>query len=293
MADIWVPLRAGSDIVFLGGLIRYVARARARTSASTSSHYTNASRDPARGLPRHRGSRRPVLGLGRRQTHGATTPTIAGSTQRDDARPADERDPTLQHPRCVYPGPAPPLRALHAGDGGAGLRHPARAVPARSPRRSAARSGPGEDRRDLLRASAGRSTRRACRSSAPRRSCSCCSATSAGPAAASWRCAATPRSRARPTSRRSTTSCPATCRCRASRASRRRWPTTSTQHRPQTGWWHNIDKYIVSLLKAWYGDARDARRTTSASAGCRASPATTRTWLLARHGRRQASKGCS
>ncbi len=23
----------------------------------------------------------------------------------------------------------------------------------------------------------------------------------------------------------------------------------------ETGWWHNIDKYIVSLLKAWYGDA--------------------------------------
>lgn len=25
-----------------------------------------------------------------------------------------------------------------------------------------------------------------------------------------------------------------------------------------TGWWHNIDKYIVSLLKAWYGDAATA-----------------------------------
>src|SRR5258706_5887876 len=27
------------------------------------------------------------------------------------------------------------------------------------------------------------------------------------------------------------------------------------KHRPSTGWWHNFDKYIVSLLKAWYGDA--------------------------------------
>src|SRR5262249_11489367 len=26
----------------------------------------------------------------------------------------------------------------------------------------------------------------------------------------------------------------------------------------QTGWWHNIDKYIVSLLKAWYGEAAAA-----------------------------------
>ncbi len=26
------------------------------------------------------------------------------------------------------------------------------------------------------------------------------------------------------------------------------------RHRDPTGWWHNFDKYIVSLLKAWYGD---------------------------------------
>ena len=33
--------------------------------------------------------------------------------------------------------------------------------------------------------------------------------------------------------------------------------------------------YTVSLLKAWWGDARDAPRTTSASTTCRGSPATT------------------
>jgi formate dehydrogenase major subunit len=27
------------------------------------------------------------------------------------------------------------------------------------------------------------------------------------------------------------------------------------QNSPKTGWWHNFDKYIVSLLKAYYGDA--------------------------------------
>ena len=27
------------------------------------------------------------------------------------------------------------------------------------------------------------------------------------------------------------------------------------RHRAQKGWWHNIDKYMVSLLKAYYGDA--------------------------------------
>ena len=29
-------------------------------------------------------------------------------------------------------------------------------------------------------------------------------------------------------------------------------------HRPRTGWWANFDKYIVSLLKAWYGRNADA-----------------------------------
>lgn len=27
------------------------------------------------------------------------------------------------------------------------------------------------------------------------------------------------------------------------------------KHRASTGWWHNFDKYIVSILKAWYGEA--------------------------------------
>ena len=27
------------------------------------------------------------------------------------------------------------------------------------------------------------------------------------------------------------------------------------RHRAKTGWWAHLDKYIVSLLKAWYGDA--------------------------------------
>ncbi len=31
------------------------------------------------------------------------------------------------------------------------------------------------------------------------------------------------------------------------------------QNGSYAGWWHNIDKYIVSLLKAWYGDAATAQ----------------------------------
>ena len=56
------------------------------------------------------------------------------------------------------------------------------------------------------------------------------------PGGGSWRCAGTRRSRARPTSRRSTTSCPATCRCRTP-ARTERWTTTSstTRRRPASG----------------------------------------------------------
>jgi formate dehydrogenase major subunit len=32
-------------------------------------------------------------------------------------------------------------------------------------------------------------------------------------------------------------------------------PTYLSKHRDKTGWWWNIDKYIVSLLKAYYGEA--------------------------------------
>ncbi len=32
------------------------------------------------------------------------------------------------------------------------------------------------------------------------------------------------------------------------------WRTTCARRRPPTGWWHNLPKYVVSLLKAWYGE---------------------------------------
>ena len=43
----------------------------------------------------------------------------------------------------------------------------------------------------------------------------------------------------------------------------------------RTGWWHNLPKYMVSLLKAWYGDSA-RRRTSSATDDSRGSTATTR-----------------
>ncbi|PYY15416.1 MAG: formate dehydrogenase, partial [Acidobacteria bacterium] len=42
MADIWVPMRSGSDIVFLGGLIRYVMES-GKEFREYVKHYTNAA----------------------------------------------------------------------------------------------------------------------------------------------------------------------------------------------------------------------------------------------------------
>ena len=112
----------------------------------------------------------------------------------------------------------------------------------------------GEDRGDLLRARMDPAFEAASQIIRRRRSCSCCSATSGGPAAASWRCAVTPRSRARPTFRRSSTSFPVTSRCRSS-GIRMILAAYVGSVSTTGGMWANLDKYIVSLLKAYYGDA--------------------------------------
>ena len=45
----------------------------------------------------------------------------------------------------------------------------------------------------------------------------------------------------------------------------------------KTGFWGNLDNYMISLLKAWLGKRR-RRRTSTASICCRESAATTRTY---------------
>src|ERR1051325_5622360 len=42
LADIWVPIRAGTDIAFLGGLIRYTLE-QEKYFGTYVTHYTNAS----------------------------------------------------------------------------------------------------------------------------------------------------------------------------------------------------------------------------------------------------------
>ncbi len=122
MADIWVPLRAGSDIVFLGGLINHVL-AHEREFREYVVHYTNAPmilRDDFRdtedlgGLfsgwndAEQKYSPQTWLYKG-----APTSQHMAGHEDAEGGHGKDrggeaadlseyERDETLRHPRCVF-----------------------------------------------------------------------------------------------------------------------------------------------------------------------------------------------
>ena len=65
VADLHVPIRAGSDIAFLGALVNYVLSGEHFFREYVVA-YTNAPQPAARGLRRHRGPGRAVLRLRRR-----------------------------------------------------------------------------------------------------------------------------------------------------------------------------------------------------------------------------------
>ena len=211
MCDIYAPIRPGTDIAFLGGLINYVLEneeyfeeyVKVYTNAATiitedfeeadaSGLFSgwdeeNNQYDPSswryeghadrlrlrRGEPGHASWARPARARAGRCIPGMPRPT----------------DMTLEHPRCVFQilkrhfaryTPEMVEKRQRHPEGGfpRGSQDPVpRTRGARRPRRSATPS-------------AGRSIPRACRSSARRRSCSSSSATSGVPAAASWRCGA-------------------------------------------------------------------------------------------------------
>ena len=125
MADYWVPLRAGSDIVFLGGLINYVVE-NDRTFRDYVIPYTNAStilRDDLKDTEDLAGlfsgwdsdkkqySPETWLYAGSPSQEGAEEPAgheqAGGGHGKDRGGEAGElgkhqQDKTLQHPRCVY-----------------------------------------------------------------------------------------------------------------------------------------------------------------------------------------------
>ena len=254
LADLHVPLRAGyRHRLPRRRSINHVLQQRDSTSATTcsptptrprSSARTSATprtwtgcspattRETGRYDPRAGSTRAPTVqaaaGSGTSETRSRPGSSRPQAAARERTAPAAAtsagnraRDETLQHPRCVF-------QILK--------RHFARYTPEMveqmcgvPPERSS-RSASLLDRElragahDRLRVRGGLDPAHGRRAvhPRPRRSCSCCSATSAAPAAASWRCAGTPRSRAPPTSPPCSTCCPATSRCRT-RTPARTW----------------------------------------------------------------------
>ena len=124
MADIWVPLRAGSDIIFLGALIHYVLE-NGREFREYVANYTNAPTilrddfrdtedldglfsgwdpekkkyDPETWL--YKGA--PSKNRGKKAGH-ADSDGGHGKDRGGEAEDAGrfESDPTMQHPRCVF-----------------------------------------------------------------------------------------------------------------------------------------------------------------------------------------------
>jgi formate dehydrogenase major subunit len=124
MADIWVPLRAGSDIIFLGALVRYVIENK-KEFRDYVVNYTNASTilrkdfrdteeldgffsgwnaekekyDPETWLYQGAPSKETSKAPGHSDAGGGHGKDRGGEAQ--DAGKY-ESDPTLEHPRCVF-----------------------------------------------------------------------------------------------------------------------------------------------------------------------------------------------
>ena len=157
MADLHVPIRAGTDIAFLGGLINYVLenervlqgvrpalheRRDARSTRTSRTPRTSTASSPA-STPRP-GTYDPnswsyeggaVAVAGRRR---ASTPTQAFERAHRRAgccSGAPQTRPDAAAPALRLPDPEAPLRALHARDGRAGLRRRRSEDFLRSPRR--------------------------------------------------------------------------------------------------------------------------------------------------------------
>ena len=244
MADLHVPIRPGTDIAFLGGIVNYIFRHEAYFEEYVR-HYTNGpvilkdefiDTDEVSGF---------FSGLGPRCR--ARTRSTAGATTRRAVRPRRAR--RSSSPTCQATRPTAHMacnsivasrrtsttrcrmsaafsRCCAATSLGTRPRTSPTSAGAPRPtssawRRPCARTRAASGRRRSSTRSAGRTTPSVCRTSGRARSSSCCSATSGARAAACWHCAGTRTSRAPPTSRRSTTSCPATSRCRIRRSTRR------------------------------------------------------------------------
>ncbi len=131
-ADLFVQIRAGADIAFLGGVIRYAIENN-RIAKDYLVNYTNASFIVKEGF------KLPEDGLysgfdAATQTYDKSTWNYeaagGGGGEAKPGLPANvNSDLALQHPRCVFQLLKTAVFALHAGDGGAYYRHTERSIP--------------------------------------------------------------------------------------------------------------------------------------------------------------------
>ena len=303
MADLHVPLRAGSTSRSSAGSINYILE-NGREFREYVKEYTNAPaiideefRDTEDldglfsgfdaengvydiyelGLRRHRrGDRRRQAGAGCRRSPASRPTARTGSSSRAASR--RRRTRTCEHPQLRLPDPQAPLQ---------------RATRPRWSSRSAAfRAAQFLEVAEALCENSGRERTSAIvysvgwtqhtvgvqyirsRGDHP----AAAGQHGAARAAGSWRCAGTPTSRARRTSRRCSTSCRATSRCRTrtQHADPRR--RSSELNGPSTGAWGDLDAVHDQPAEGLVGRRPPPRRTTSASTTCRGSTATTRNY---------------
>ena len=288
MADLHVPIRAGTDIAFLGGLIRHVLetesyfqrvrrqlheRRRRWSTRSSRTPRTSAGSSPASTPSRAPTTRRPgrtraarSLAAGRastprRRSRRAPAPACCRHVQRDETlstRAASSRS-------CAATSRATRRRW---SSGSAASR------PSSSPQvADALIANSGRERTTALcyavgwtQHTAGVQMIRAGRDpAAPARQ--------HRPPRRRHHRAARPRVDPgldrHPDALRPAAGLPA--HAAGARGGARRWRATSTPAAPTAGWWSHFDKYIVSLLKAWFGDAATAENDYGFGA-CRRSP---------------------
>jgi formate dehydrogenase major subunit len=274
MSTMWAPIRAGSDLLFLGGLINYVLE-RGLEFREYVVPYTNASAilpDDVRdaedlgglfsGWDPQEGRYQSDAWLFQRNSTAGTEPPpdcahVSGGHAKDSGRAAADvidydRDPTLEHPRCVF-------QLLK--------RHFARYTPEMVERFCGV---PKERFLEIAEIY--------CSASGPEKTGAICYAvgwTQHSTGAQIIRSAAILQlllgNIGRPgggilalrghASIQGSTDIPTLFDVLPGYLAMPRFgPDASldayvTSHRDRTGWWSNYDKYIVSLLKAYYGDA--------------------------------------
>lgn len=277
LADLYAPLRAGSDLAFLGGLINYILE-HERWFKDYVLNYTNIStiiedefKDPSELDGYFSGWEADKLDytgdswqyrdldvpatIAEHYSHETSTPEVRLKKQHKMTEAPPPRDPTLQHPRCVY-------QILR--------RHYAVYTP------EMVEQVTGCPRETFLRVA-----QTICDNSGPDKTTAWCYAvgwTHHTTGVQMIRAAAMIQTLlgnvGRPgggimalrghSSIQGSTDVPTLYNLLpgylTQPSARKPHKTLQQYHEfeaPFTGWWHNLPKYVVSLLRAWYGDTID------------------------------------